>query len=422
MSTHNEDPQDPRLFSSQDEAPSGAAMADAARPSQADVRTLVDQMVAAGEWPAPALLEQILAAGDAAVEPLVDLLRAPPKKLSAVDSLSHAIGLLSDLRRPDTIPDLVKIVEQYDEEPCFDAACALIEFGPAGFEALLNLCSNPALSGYQQAFVLDAAVEAAGHDPARKSRLAEAGRPILDQAIAEAREELKLNGFLEKVPPDDDLDDEDEDFDGSDEADDDPIAGTLAGAEYDLEAESDEQLLAGEADDDEPLADEADFEDEDWDLLDDDDGALVEPLNAERVGIVAHALATIADPLARDTIIAAFEEGLIDESIVTREQVLDHYDGTIERPHAEADYRWFDAYREDFAAHNESLNPTAPMSSGPRSKYRYEDRYDEGDPPDDIPPTAPIRNGSPRLGRNDPCWCGSGKKYKKCHLGKDTPA
>ena len=20
-----------------------------------------------------------------------------------------------------------------------------------------------------------------------------------------------------------------------------------------------------------------------------------------------------------------------------------------------------------------------------------------------------------RIGRNDPCWCGSGKKYKKCH-------
>jgi len=23
-----------------------------------------------------------------------------------------------------------------------------------------------------------------------------------------------------------------------------------------------------------------------------------------------------------------------------------------------------------------------------------------------------------KIGRNDPCWCGSGKKYKKCH-GKD---
>lgn len=24
------------------------------------------------------------------------------------------------------------------------------------------------------------------------------------------------------------------------------------------------------------------------------------------------------------------------------------------------------------------------------------------------------------LGRNDPCWCGSGKKYKKCHLDSDA--
>lgn len=26
-----------------------------------------------------------------------------------------------------------------------------------------------------------------------------------------------------------------------------------------------------------------------------------------------------------------------------------------------------------------------------------------------------------RIGRNDPCWCGSGKKYKKCHLYNDLP-
>jgi hypothetical protein len=29
-----------------------------------------------------------------------------------------------------------------------------------------------------------------------------------------------------------------------------------------------------------------------------------------------------------------------------------------------------------------------------------------------------VRNG-PKVGRNDPCWCGSGKKYKKCHLTAD---
>jgi preprotein translocase subunit SecA len=25
------------------------------------------------------------------------------------------------------------------------------------------------------------------------------------------------------------------------------------------------------------------------------------------------------------------------------------------------------------------------------------------------------RKGGPKIGRNDPCWCGSGKKFKRCH-------
>jgi preprotein translocase subunit SecA len=32
--------------------------------------------------------------------------------------------------------------------------------------------------------------------------------------------------------------------------------------------------------------------------------------------------------------------------------------------------------------------------------------------------TEPVRSG-PRVGRNDPCPCGSGKKYKKCHMPID---
>jgi len=28
---------------------------------------------------------------------------------------------------------------------------------------------------------------------------------------------------------------------------------------------------------------------------------------------------------------------------------------------------------------------------------------------------APYRRETPKLGRNDPCFCGSGRKYKKCH-------
>jgi preprotein translocase subunit SecA len=31
------------------------------------------------------------------------------------------------------------------------------------------------------------------------------------------------------------------------------------------------------------------------------------------------------------------------------------------------------------------------------------------------PRLAPLKTG-PRVGRNDPCPCGSGKKYKRCHM------
>ncbi len=30
-------------------------------------------------------------------------------------------------------------------------------------------------------------------------------------------------------------------------------------------------------------------------------------------------------------------------------------------------------------------------------------------------PAAPIRRAEPKVGRNDPCPCGSGRKYKQCH-------
>lgn len=34
----------------------------------------------------------------------------------------------------------------------------------------------------------------------------------------------------------------------------------------------------------------------------------------------------------------------------------------------------------------------------------------------------PIRRQTPKLGRNDPCHCGSGRKYKNCHLREDEEA
>jgi len=46
----------------------------------------------------------------------------------------------------------------------------------------------------------------------------------------------------------------------------------------------------------------------------------------------------------------------------------------------------------------------------PDSPLRREDEKAE-----DADAAQPFRREGPKLGRNDPCWCGSGKKYKHCH-------
>lgn len=47
-----------------------------------------------------------------------------------------------------------------------------------------------------------------------------------------------------------------------------------------------------------------------------------------------------------------------------------------------------------------------------------DDDLDDGDPYDG-PYMLPYVRETPRIGRNDPCPCGSGKKYKKCCLGRE---
>jgi preprotein translocase subunit SecA len=46
-----------------------------------------------------------------------------------------------------------------------------------------------------------------------------------------------------------------------------------------------------------------------------------------------------------------------------------------------------------------------------------EEAVASADPND--PAAQPFVRHGPKLGRNDPCWCGSGKKYKHCHGALD---
>lgn len=49
----------------------------------------------------------------------------------------------------------------------------------------------------------------------------------------------------------------------------------------------------------------------------------------------------------------------------------------------------------------------------PDNPLRSGDTTDPSSPSSDT--AQPFRREGPKLGRNDPCWCGSGKKYKHCH-------
>jgi len=83
-----------------------------------------------------------------------------------------------------------------------------------------------------------------------------------------------------------------------------------------------------------------------------------------------------------------------------------------------------ESFNEDFIrstwvegkADKSDSSSTAMLSSGSNSASQ---RAAEASSVDTETKPDPIRNEGPRVGRNDPCPCGSGKKYKACHMRKD---
>ena len=104
-------------------------------------------MLAAGEWPAPALLDEIVAAGDSAVAPLISVLRTYPRGWPQEACLEQVMGLLASLRHPDAIPELIEVIRRYPEETGESAARALSTFGAIAFEPVFDFCRDPAVTG-----------------------------------------------------------------------------------------------------------------------------------------------------------------------------------------------------------------------------------------------------------------------------------
>ncbi|HUT75007.1 MAG TPA: SEC-C metal-binding domain-containing protein [Armatimonadota bacterium] len=52
--------------------------------------------------------------------------------------------------------------------------------------------------------------------------------------------------------------------------------------------------------------------------------------------------------------------------------------------------------------------------SSDTGKTLFSFRHPSGGPIDFVPSGSAERSSGPKVGRNDPCPCGSGRKYKKC--------
>jgi len=75
--------------------------------------------------------------------------------------------------------------------------------------------------------------------------------------------------------------------------------------------------------------------------------------------------------------------------------------------------RLFRELEEGFVAQIAAVVPNIAMVQMPQTPQKTVESR-EGDTAPATQNTAPIISG-PKVGRNDPCPCGSGKKYKKCH-------
>lgn len=273
-----------------------------------DIHDLITQLITAGEWPAPDLLQVIIDQGEAAVAPLLAI-------LDDKDSPAHdyAAQLLVSLNAQQAIPAIARLFYWYEFDILELYAEVLGAFGPPALDAALGLVADPQLDWYQHAMASEAAKQAAGADPVLQARVAAVLREQLASLIARA----------------------------------------------------------------------AAFTDDDYDA----------------VGWLISDLADLADPEARPLIDAAFEAEIVERSIIDRGDVERIY--RRREPPRPGLGDWLSQYRSIYASHQADLKREARQATLPQPRLVMPQR------------------GTPKPGRNDPCWCGSGKKYKQCHLAQD---
>jgi uncharacterized protein YchJ len=156
----------------------------------------------------------------------------------------------------------------------------------------------------------------------------------------------------------------------------------------------------------------------------DEDGNLILPDVSPNWTWVASALASLRDTVSQPQIVALYEAGLMDEFVMgDLKAYLAHFKPDAPEPLAAR-------YGRDVMQTYEWLHRQAAQEAEQRAKAeqrRTEQRHAASQPAPSMPepssyspPAQPqtfVRSG-PKVGRNDPCPCGSGRKYKHCCMKK----
>jgi hypothetical protein len=353
-------------------------------------KALVQKMVEAGEWPAPALLEEIVTQGQEAAEPLLEILRTRPHGWPAEAPLDHAALLVSALHPPEGLPALLALLSDYPHETGETAAECAAAYGAEAVEPALAITRDAGLSWLPRSLAATLAIRAAGTDRALRAHVAAVLRDLLAQQLTRAAEYTEAE----------DEEDFDEDYDD------------FEGATY----------QEGEGEEEEVPEDESDLAPEDAlpAGVDEAKGEFVTPPGSpddyyQMTTCLVLDLAVLADPEARDLIHQAYQANVVDGWMIGERDVQHYYREGGDKPSAPDPHAPLERYRESYEEHLArerrkplDILPHPSQARPPMPRYPAEEA-----------PLKPFTHAEKNPGRNEPCWCGSGKKYKDCHMRAD---
>jgi hypothetical protein len=327
----------------------------------ATIEELIARLRDGGHWPEPNVLEALVERRGAAVDALRELVMG--EVVTEADRSTHAyaadlLGLIGD---PRCLPELAHMLRVSDDDWIDGAPSCFVGFGPAVLEPLLEIIRDDSLESYPRCMASEIARgEVAGHTE------------------AEARLAAELMGLLSSFVT---------------------AAGSgkgEAGPWTKVEEVEIRSLVSGMVSD----------------------------------------LASLGCAESRPLIDRAFELGLVDRIFIDEAEVATDFERASlgSRPPGPRLREPQDAVRSYINEYRSSHRAWKRHGENWRDRRRAEDADDtlpfnelipfEGPGPaafeDEPPPVvAPIRKTGPQLGRNDECWCGSGRKYKKCHMKAD---